>query len=67
MNKNLKAEMARQDMTILTLAEKTDIRYQTLASKIAGKNPITLKEARKIRDAVNPALTIDELFDDEES
>jgi hypothetical protein len=65
MHRNLKAEMARNDITALTLSEKTGIRYQTLTAKIAGTSPITIKEARKIRDAVNPNLTIDELFDEE--
>lgn len=63
---NLKAEMARRDMTALTLSEKTGIRYQTLTAKIAGASPITIKEARAIRDALETDLTIDELFDDEE-
>lgn len=67
MYKNLKAEMARRDMTALTLSDKSGIRYQTLTAKIAGASPITIKEARAIRDAINPDLTIDELFDDEES
>ena len=67
MLKNLKSEMARNDITALTLSEKTGIRYQTLTAKIAGSSPITIKEAKSIRDAVNPALTIDYLFDDEEA
>lgn len=64
---NLKAEMARKNVTALTLSEKTGIRYQTLTAKIAGSSQFTIKEARAIRDALNPDLTIDELFDDEES
>ena len=67
MLRTLKAEMARRDMTALDLSEKTGIRYQTLTAKISETSPITLKEAKAIRDAVNPDLTIDELFDDEES
>lgn len=67
MYKNLKAEMGRRDMTALALSEKTGIRYQTLTAKIAGASPITLGEAKSIRDAVAPEITIDELFDDEES
>ena len=67
MYRNVKAEMARRNMTALTLSEKTDIRYQTLTSKLAGASPITIKEAKAIRDALNPELSIDELFDDEES
>ena len=67
MLRNLKAEMVRNDLNTLTLSEKTGIRYQTLAAKIAGTSPITIKEAKVIRDVINPDLTIDELFDDEES
>lgn len=63
---NLRAEMARKNLTALSLSEKTGIRYQTLTAKIAGASPITIKEARTIRDAVNPDMSLDELFDDEE-
>lgn len=63
---NLKAEMARKNETALTLSEKTGIRYQTLTAKLAGSSPITIKDARSIRDALNPDLTIDYLFDDVE-
>lgn len=66
-NKRLRAEMILRDMTALTLSEKTGIRYQTLTAKIAGTSPITIKEAKSIRDALDPELTIDELFDDEDS
>lgn len=64
---NVKAEIARRNMTALSLSEKTGIRYQTLTAKLAGASPITIKEAKAIRDALNPDLSIDELFDDEES
>lgn len=64
---NVKAEIARRNMTALSLSEKTGIRYQTLTAKLAGASPITIKEAKAIRDALNPELSIDELFDDEES
>ena len=67
MLRNLKAEMIRRDITALELSEKTGIRYQTLTAKIAGTSPVTVKEAKAIRDAVAPDKTIDELFDDEES
>lgn len=67
MHRRLKSEIIRRGLTVLDVSNKTGIRYQTLTAKIAGTSPITIKEARAIRDAVNPALTIDELFDDEEA
>ena len=66
MYRNLRAEMARNNITALRLSEKTGIRYQTLTAKLAGESPITIAEAKKIRNAISQDLTIDELFDDEE-
>lgn len=63
---NVKAEMARRNMTALTLSEKTGIPYSTLTPKLAGKTPITIKEAKLIKRELHTELPIDELFDDEE-
>lgn len=65
MHRKLKAEIIRRGLTVQGVADTTGIRYQTLTAKIAGASPITIREAKAIRNAVNPALTIDELFDDE--
>lgn len=59
---NLKAELARRDITVAELAERTGINYQTLAKKISGKAPIAINEARIIRDAIDKELTVDYLF-----
>jgi len=53
-------------MTALTLSTRIGIPYSTLIPKLNGKAPIKLSEARIIRDAINPEITIDELFDVEE-
>ena len=37
MYSNVKAEMARKNMSAVDLSEKTGIRYQTLVDKINGK------------------------------
>lgn len=60
---NLNAEMARHNITIMLLSEKTGIAYSTLAPKLRGKGTFTMKEAVKIRDAINKDLILDYLFD----
>lgn len=62
MYSNLKAEMARKNLTIVDLSEKTGIRYNTLAAKLKGKYPLTLPEALAIKNALDVDLSIDELF-----
>jgi hypothetical protein len=54
-------------MTALTLSTRTGISYSTLIPKLNGKAPIKISEARMIRDAIDPELTLDELFDVEEA
>lgn len=63
---NLKAEMARQNMNIKTLSERTGIKYQTLYAKIKGTSEFSLGHCLKIQRAVNPELTLDYLFKKEE-
>ena len=67
---NLNAEMARRNLTALTLSERTGIPYSTLIAKLAGKTPIKLIEAKAIKRALDTDMSIDELFeavDDEAS
>lgn len=59
---NLNAEMARRNMTALTLAQRTGIPYSTLTPKLAGKAPVKLSEAKEIKRALNTEMSIDELF-----
>lgn len=62
MYSNVKAELARRDLTVVDLSRMTGIRYQTLADKINGKSPLTLEEAKKIKGALNVEIPLEELF-----
>lgn len=59
---NVKAELARQNLSVVKLSNKTGIRYQTLVEKLNGKYPITLDEAKKIKAALGVDLSMEELF-----
>ena len=59
---NVKAELARQNLSVVDLSNKTGIRYQTLAEKLNGKYPLTLDEAKKIKAALGVDLSMEELF-----
>lgn len=63
MYSNVKAELARQDMTLVDLSNKTGIRYQTLVFKVNGKYPLTFDEAKKIKAALSVELSLEELFE----
>ena len=60
---NVKAEMARKNMTAIELSKKTGIRYQSLANKINGKAPVTLDEAKTIKTALEVDIPLDDLFE----
>lgn len=62
---NVKAELARKNMTIVDLSAKTGIRYQTLADKIRGDSILTVDEALKIKEALGVDMPIEELFNDQ--
>lgn len=62
MYENVKAEMARKNMTIIDLAEATGIKYQTLLDKMRGKTPIKLSEAVRIKWALNLTMSLEDLF-----
>jgi hypothetical protein len=59
---NLKAEMARHNVNVTVLSERTGLAYSTLAPKLRGMGTFTMKEAVLIRDAINKDLTLDYLF-----
>lgn len=63
MYSNVKAELARQDMTLVDLSNRTGIRYQTLVDKVNGKYPLTFDEAKKIKAALSVELSLEELFE----
>ena len=59
---NVKAELARQNLSVVDLSNKTGIRYQTLVEKLNGKYPMTLDEAKNIKTALGVDISMEELF-----
>lgn len=59
---NLRAELARKNMSIPQLAELTGIKTTTLYDKYNGRSAFSLDEAVLIRDALGLDMSIDELF-----
>lgn len=53
----LRAEMARQKMSALTLSEATDIKVPTLRNRLAGKSPFYLEELDLICAALGVGLS----------
>lgn len=63
MYSNVKAELARKNMSVVDLSNKTGIRYQSLVDKINGKYPITFEEAKTVKTALNVDIPLEELFE----
>lgn len=61
---NLNAELARNNLTIKDLAGILKVNYDTLKSKMSGKNDFKRKEMFLIKKLVFPQLSIDYLFDE---
>ena len=61
MFKNLNAEMARENITIKGLSERTGIKYPSLKNKMSGNTGFTLKEMLAVK-IVFPTCTMDYLF-----
>lgn len=59
---NLSAEIARNKMTLKSLAQETGIVYETLKLKMRGKTEFRLAEMLKIKE-VFPTCSIDYLFE----
>lgn len=62
---NVKAEMARKNMTIVDLSNATGMKYQSLADKIRGDSPLTVGDAIKIKAALKVDIPMEELFKQE--
>lgn len=64
---NLRAEMARQNMTLAKLCKAIGKnRVSTVSQMLNGKTRLTLDDAEKIRTALKVDMTLDELFQREE-
>lgn len=61
---NLKAEMARRNMSITDLAEKMAQTSANLSKKLSGKVVLTLKEAKRIKEILGVDMSLEELFEE---
>ena len=59
---NLKAEMARKDITIESMAQMLGIHRNSVANKLNGASSFTIEEAMKIRSSFLPELEYEYLF-----
>lgn len=62
MYSNLRAEMARRNITGQEMAEKIGITNGTFSLKFNGKSEFTLDEALKIKNVLETDLSVEELF-----
>lgn len=73
MYENLRAEIARKNMSLMNLVDEINktsyldkpMRYQTLSEKLRGNSSFTVKEAISIKNALNVNMSIEELFGEE--
>lgn len=59
---NLKAEMARKDITIESMAQMLGIHRNSVANKLNGASSFSIEEAMKIRGIFFPDLEYKYLF-----
>lgn len=62
MYSNLRAEMARQRVTIQGIASVIGVGRDSASQKLSGKTPITLADAFKIKEAYFPDSDVRYLF-----
>lgn len=63
MYSNVKAELARKNMSVVDLSNKTGIRYQTLVDKLNGKYKTSVEEAITIKSALDVNIPLEQLFE----
>ena len=63
---NLYAEMARRDITQNLLSKKINKTPTTVSMKLNGKADLTLSECMEIKNAVDPDLSLEFLFERKE-
>ncbi|BDR75241.1 hypothetical protein K154306013_09010 [Clostridium tetani] len=61
---NLRAEMARKQITIAKLAEEVGVNRDTMSRKLSGKTPLYLNEAFLINKKFFPNENIHYLFNE---
>nr|DAX63388.1 MAG TPA: SOS-response transcriptional repressor [Caudoviricetes sp.] len=62
MYKNLEAELARNGITRIDIAEVLQLNISTVSNKLTIPKRLKLYEAVKIKEAFFPDLTLDYLF-----
>lgn len=62
---NLRAELARKNFTLERFAKLAGFKKTTFYDKYYGRSEFTLKEAQKIRDALELSMSVEELFQEE--
>lgn len=58
----LRAEMARQNLTIRDMAAAIGTNRDTAGRKLSGKSPLNLDEAFKIANTYFPGMNVEQLF-----
>lgn len=63
---NLRAEMARNGVTVMQIAELLKVRYATVSDKLNGRSRFFCDEAIKIKRHFFPHCSVEYLFFEEE-
>ena len=64
--KNLKGEMARENITIEEISKLLGIHRNSVANKLNGDSAFTIDEAFKIQETYFPKLSLSYLFSTEQ-
>ena len=59
---NLRFEMIKANISIVSLAGRIGVSEKTLRNKIKGETDFTWKEALTVRRIVNPQMSMEEMF-----
>lgn len=59
---NLKAEMSRRGIILEDLAKLLNVTVPTVSMKLNGKAPLTLAEAKAIKNYIGVDIPLEELF-----
>ena len=63
---NLRAEMARKNITIIAIADELDMNRDTLSRNLSKKTPIKLADAFEIQRKIFPEFDLRYLFQEGE-
>jgi len=65
MLRNLRAEMAREGITMVDIADFLNLRYATVNDKVNGKYRFYYDEALKIKERFFPDRSLEYLFEED--